>query len=220
MQPSKSFMKRSLTAGFLLTLVLCLAASAQESAVQKVEKTPVSYGLVIDNSGSLRTMLDKVIGVVTEIVDGNGADDEAFLVTFVDTPKIVLRQEFTDSKAELHDAVQNMFVEGGQTAILDAVKISAEYLAKSARTDAGRARALVLVTDGEDRESGSKIEDVLKQLKEQNIRVFVVAMSDGKIFTKLIDRLTKETGGMKFSPKTRTDLTAAAAQLSAAIRTR
>ena len=126
-----------------------------------MEKTPVSYGLVIDNSGSLRTMLDKVISVVTEIVDGNGADDEAFLVTFVDTPKIVLRQEFTDSKPELHDAVQNMFVEGGQTAILDAVKISAEYLAKSARTDAGRARALVIVTDGEDRESGSKIEDVI-----------------------------------------------------------
>ena len=213
-------MKRSLTAGFLLTLVLCLASSAQEPAVQKVEKTPVSYGLVIDNSGSLRTMLDKVISVVTEIVDGNGADDEAFLVTFVDTPKIVLRQEFTDSKPELHDAVQNMFVEGGQTAILDAVKISAEYLAKSARTDAGRARALVIVTDGEDRESGSKIEDVIKLLKEQNIRVFVVAMSDGKIVTKLIDRLTKETGGTKFSPKTRTDLTAAAAQLSAAIRTR
>jgi len=165
-------------------------------------------------------MLDKVIGVVTDIVDGNGSDDEAFLVTFVDTPKIVLRQEFTDSKPELHDAVQNMFIEGGQTAILDAVKISADYLSKSARTDAGRARALVVVTDGEDRESGSKIEDVIKLLKEQNIRVFVVAMSDGKIFTKLIDRLTKVTGGTKFSPKTRTDLTAAAAQLSAAIRTR
>ena len=213
-------MKRSLTAGFLLTLVLCLASSAQEPAPRQVETTPVSYGLVIDNSGSLRTMLDKVISVVTDIVDGNLADDEAFLVTFVDTPKIVLRQEFTDNKAELHDAVQNMFVEGGQTAILDAVKISAEYLAKSARTDTGRARALVVVTDGEDRESGSKIEDVIKLLKEQNIRVFVVAMSDGKIFTKLIDRLTKETGGTKFSPKTRTDLTAAASQLSAAIRTR
>jgi Ca-activated chloride channel homolog len=213
-------MKRSLTAGFLLTLVFCLAARAQDAADQKVEKTPVSYGLVIDNSGSLRTIIDNVIRVVTDIVDGNVADDEAFLVTFVDTPKIVLRQEFTDSKSELHDAVQNMFIEGGQTAILDAVKISADYLAKSARTDAGRARALVLVTDGEDRESGSKIEDVIKLLKEQNIRVFVIAMSDGKIFTKVIDRLTKETGGTKFSPKTRTDLTAAAAQLSAAIRTR
>jgi VWFA-related protein len=213
-------MKRSLTAVFLLTLSFCLATSAQEPGEPKVEKAPVSYGLVIDNSGSLRTMLDKVIGVVTEIVDGNGTDDEAFLVTFVDTPKIVLRQEFTDSKAELHDAVQNMFVEGGQSAILDAVKISAEYLAKSARTDAGRTRALVLVTDGEDRESGSKIEDVIKLLKEQNIRVFVVAMSDGKIITKLIDRLTRDTGGAKFSPKTRADLTAAAAQLSVAIRTR
>ena len=213
-------MKRSLTAAFLLTLLFCLAVGAQEPVEPTVDKAPASYGLVIDNSGSLRTMLDKVIGVVTDIVDGNVTDDEAFLVTFVDTPKIVLRQEFTDSKSELHDAVQNMFIEGGQTAILDAVKISADYLAKNARTDAGRARAPVLVTDGDDRESGSKIDDVIKLLKEQNIRVFVVAISDGKVFTKLIDRLTKETGGAKFSPKTRADLTAAATQLSAAIRTR
>ena len=77
-----------------------------------------------------------------------------------------------------------MFVEGGQTAILDAVKISADYLANNARTDGSRSRALILVTDGEDRESGSKIEDVLKLLKENNIRVFVIAMTDDKLYLR------------------------------------
>jgi uncharacterized protein with von Willebrand factor type A (vWA) domain len=81
-------------------------------------------------------------------------------------------------------------------------------------------RALVMVTDGEDRASVSKIEDVLKLLKENNIRVFVIAMADGKIFTKLLDRVTKETGGIVLAPKNRTDLAAAAKQLAAAIRTR
>jgi Mg-chelatase subunit ChlD len=153
-------------------------------------------------------------------VDENAGEDEAFLVTFVDTPKVVLRQEFTYRKSELHDAAENMFIEGGQTAILDAVKSSAEYLVKNARTEPGRARALVLVTDGEDRASVSKIDDVVKLLKEQNIRVFVIAMSDGKIFTKILDRLTKETGGIIVSPKNRNELTAAAKQVSAAMRTR
>jgi VWFA-related protein len=213
-------MKQILTVSALLVLVLCLSAAAQDRPVPKAEKLPVSYGLVIDNSGSVRTLLDKVITVVTDVVDANEAEDEAFLVTFVDTPKIVLRQEFTSSKSELHDAAQNMFVEGGQTAILDAIKISADYLAKSGRTDGNRARALVLVTDGEDRESGSKVEDVIKLLKENNIRVHVIAIAEGKIFTKLIDRLTKETGGVKFSPKTRAELTSMAAQIATAIRTK
>jgi uncharacterized protein with von Willebrand factor type A (vWA) domain len=159
-----------------------------------------------------------VIVVVTGVIEENRADDEAFFLTFVDTPKIVLRQELTSTKAELHDAAQNMFIEGGQTAILDAVKVSAEYLAKNAQ--AGHSRALVLVTDGEDRESGAKIDDVLRFLKEQNIRVFVIALAEGKVFTKLIDRLTKETAGKKVTPRTKAEITTAAAEISLAMRTK
>jgi VWFA-related protein len=213
-------MKLAVSAAFIFTLVLCATALAQEPATQNTKSVPLSYGLVIDNSGSMRTLLDRVISVVTEVVEQNGPDDEGFLVTFVDTPKIVLRQEFTDSKAELNDAAQNMFIEGGQAAILDAVRISVEYLARTARTDSGRSRALILVTDGDDRESGSKIDDVIRLLKEHEVRVFVIAIADGKIVTKLIDRLTKETGGAKFSPKTRAELAATATQMSAAIRTK
>ena len=207
-------MRKILTAGFLIALALCLPAWAQEPSIAKADKQ-VSYGLVIDNSGSVRTLLDRVITVVSEVVEGNGAEDEAFLVTFVDTPKIVLRQEFTNRKADLHDAAQNMFIEGGRTAILDAVKVSAEYLSRNARTDGDRVRALILVTDGEDRESAARIDDVLKILKDNNIRDFVIAMAETKIFTKLIDRLTKETGGMKFTPRTKAELAAIAKQLSA-----
>ncbi len=204
-----------------LTVGLCVPGAAQdraESPQKPSEQSQVSYGLVVDNSGSFRTLLDRVISVVSDVVEENGADDEAFLVTFVDTPKIVLRQEFTYRKAELHDAAQNMFIEGGQTAILDAIKSSADYLAKNARTDTGRMRALVLVTDGEDRASESKIEDVLKLLKDQNIRLFVIAMSDTRVFTKILDRLTKGTGGLIVAPKGRADLSAAAKQIFAAMR--
>ena len=62
-----------------------------------------------------------------------GPGDEAFLVTFVDTAKIVVRQDLTESKEELRDSAENMFIEGGQTAILDAVKSSADYLAENSR---------------------------------------------------------------------------------------
>ena len=209
----------------LLAAIFALSgiANAQEKAVvpaAEIKTAPVSYGLVADNSGSFRPLLEKVISIVSDIVEENGAEDEAFLVTFVDTPKIVLRQEFTYRKSDLHDAAQNMFIEGGQTAILDAVKSSADYLAKHARTEPGRVRALVLVTDGEDRASVSRLEDVLKVLKEQNIRVYAIAIADGKVFTKVLDRLTKETGGALLVPKNTNDLAAAVRHISAAMRTR
>jgi Ca-activated chloride channel homolog len=204
-------------------LALSITTAAQDRAPAATPETKgaaVSYGLVADNSGSFRPLLDKVITIVSDIVEENASEDEAFLVTFVDTPKIVLRQEFTYRKSDIHDAAQNMFIEGGQTAILDAVKSSADYLAKNARTEAGRLRALVVVTDGEDRASVSKINDVLKILKEQNIRVYAIGIADGKVFTKLLDRLTKETGGALFIPKNKNDITAAVKQVSAAMRTR
>jgi VWFA-related protein len=216
-------MNRFLQAILLVIFALSGMVIAQEKTQDTspgAKSVPVSYGLVADNSGSFRPLLDKVISIISDVVEENGGEDEAFLVTFVDTPKIVLRQEFTYRKSELHDAAQNMFIEGGQTAILDAVKSSAEYLAKNAQTDAGRVRALVLVTDGEDRASVSKLEDVLKLLKEQNIRIYAIAIADGKVFTKLLDRLTKETGGALLSPKTRNDISAAVKQVSAAMRTR
>lgn len=216
-------MTRFIVAILLSIAGLCLSAAGQDAAAVQtsVEKSPVSYGLVVDNSGSFRTLLEKVVTVTSDVVEENGPEDEAFLVTFVDTPKIVLRQEFTFKKSELHDAAQNMFIEGGHTAILDAVKSSADYLVKNAKTDdAGRMRALVLVTDGEDRASQTKIEDVLRLLQDEKIRVFVIAMAEGKVFTKVLDRLTKGTGGAIITPKARNDLADAAKRVSVAMRTK
>ena len=215
-------MIRLIAVSLILIQALCALVSAQDKAVgsKAVERLPVSYGLVVDNSGSFRTLLDRVVAAAADVVEVNGAEDEAFVVTFVDTPKIVLRQEFTTKKSELHDAIENMFIEGGQTAILDAVKSAADYLSQNARNDGDRLHALVLVTDGEDRASVSKIEDVIKILKENHIRVFVVAMSDTKIFPKVIDRLAKETGGIVVVSKTRADLATAVNQISAQMRTR
>lgn len=217
-------MNRSIAIVLTLMIALCSSASGQDKAAPPqnapVVKIPVSYGLIVDNSGSFRPLLDRVTTLASDIVEENAAEDEAFLVSFVSTDKIVLRQEFTNRKSELHDAAQNMFIEGGHTAILDAVKSSAEYLAKSSRTDTGRSRALVLITDGEDRASQTKIEDLLKLLKEENIRVFVIAIAAEKVFTKIPERLARETGGSMLMPKTKAELATAAKEVSVAIRTK
>ncbi len=181
---------------------------------------PVSYGLVVDNSGSYRKLLENVIKLVGTIVDENKPGDEAFLVTFVDTGKIRVRQEITESGAQLRDAAENMFIEGGPTAILDAVNISARYLAENGKGDPGRSLALILITDGDERLSAAKIDEVVRRVKDSKIRIFVLALAEEKIYTKIIDRLCKESGGLKYSPKTRDEIADAAKALSKAIRTR
>ncbi len=183
-------------------------------------QVPVSYGLVIDNSGSYRALLEKVINLASGIVDENKSGDEAFLVTFVDTSKIVLRQDLTENKGEMRDALENMFIEGGQTAIVDAVKSSAVYLSENARTDPDRLKVLVLVTDGDEHKSAANIDEVIKILKDAKIKVFVLALAEEKVYTKVIDRLCKETGGVKYSPKTRDEIAAAVKNLTSAIRTK
>ena len=182
--------------------------------------SPVSYGLVVDNSGSFRLLLDKVISVVADVIETQGPNDEAFLVTFVDTPKIALRQELTNRKTELNDAAQNMYIEGGQTAILDAVKSAADYLDENGSKEPGRIRSLVLVTDGDDRESKTKIEELLTLLRERSIRVYVIAMSDVRMNTKLVGRLSKETGGSVYLPKNKAEFATAAKELSVAMRSK
>src|SRR6188474_2685569 len=184
-----------------------MTAEAQESASKS--GSAVSYGFVVDNSGSYRQLLDRVITLVRAVAEKNSSGDEAFLVTFVDTSKIVVRQEITSEISEIIEAGENMFIQGGPTAILDAVRLSLEHLSANAKDEPGRTRALLLITDGDEHSSQAKIETVIALAKDAKIKIVVVGMSDEKLNTKLLDRLAKETGGTTFYPKTAKEMTQA-----------
>jgi Mg-chelatase subunit ChlD len=195
------------------TIILILASSAalshgQQTATvleSKATNSPVSYGIVVDNSGSFRLLLERVIRIVKKVVDANGPDDETFIVTFVDSGKVVLRQDLTSSKTELYDAAENMFIEGGKTAIIDAVKQSADHLAATKREEPGRIYRLVLITDGDESESKTKIAELFTTLKTEKIAVLVIGISDLQVDIKFIERLVKESGGRKYLPRTQAE---------------
>ena len=211
--------KKTLTIGFLLSLLIVnLVAQDKNVGKLKNETVPVSisYGIVVDNSDSYRMLLDGVVEAVKNIVNDNKADDETFLVRFVDTDKIYLSQDFTPDKNLIQDAADEMYIEGGKTAILDAIYFSAKYL--SANAESNRRRALVLITDGDDRQSKVKLEEVLKFLKGEQIQVFSIGLSDEKVYTKLLDKLAKETNGRFFTPKNRAEIQTVIKELTAIIR--
>jgi Ca-activated chloride channel family protein len=207
---------------FLLSLLAAVAAStaaAQDVQEPATPRTPVSYGIVVDNSGSLRTKLDRVVRSVMAMIESNGPDDEAFLVTFVDTDNIHVRQEMTSDTAQLTDAANNMYIQGGKTAFIDALKLSIDHLSENARTEPGRLRRLVVITDGDDTGSKTKLVDLSALLKEKQIPVLVLAISDLQVHTKTIDRVVKDSGGRKYQPKLSNELESSLKAITADLRT-
>ena len=199
------------------------------------EEVPISYGMAVDNSGSMRSQIDKVIEAAKEIINSNKPGDETFLVRFIDRDKIETLQDFTPSKQALMEALDNMYIEGGQTAILDAVYLSAEHVAtyKKSEFDDRRRRALVLVTDGEDRLSYYSREQLFAKLREEDVQIFVIGFvndlekdNGGIIRTSsrgkavdLINRLAKETGGRAFFPNSLSELPGIANEIIRDLRT-
>ncbi len=192
----------------LIVLGLALALPFYAQTSQPTE-TSLSYGLVVDNSGSLRPIMKRIIQASKNVVVGNKVNDETFVIRFVSSTEIERSADFTQNKTVLNSAIEKFEPRGGQTAIIDALYLSAEYLAQKGKSaDQNRRRALVLITDGEDRDSYYKMEQLLELLKKEKIAVYVIGFlnevkesSGKKAFqkaTEFISTITKETGGSAF----------------------
>ncbi len=199
------------------------------------EEVPISYGIVIDNSGSLRNQINQVIDAGKTIVNSNKPGDETFLVRFVSSDEIKIQQDWTANKSDLTDALDDLYIEGGQTAILDAVYLSAEHAAEHKKgndLDDKRRRALILVTDGEDRNSFYPQDKLFDSLRESDVQIYVIGFvneldkeggfirkSQRERAVKLLDRLSKETGGRAFYPTSLSELPKIAEDITKDLRT-
>jgi hypothetical protein len=196
-----------------------MAVSAQENSPKpEASADPISYGFVIDNSGSFRKLLEDVIQFIGKVLDEQKPGDEAFFVRFIDTEKIKLDQELTSDASEIRDAADAMYIQGGQTAVIDAVRSAGEYLAENGKAENKGRRAILIVTDGDERASVTKPEAAIKILKDAGIRLIAVAVSDEKVQTKVLERLTKETGGKLFVLKHKGELRTIGSEVAAALR--
>ena len=198
------------------------------------EEVPISYGLAVDTSGSLRSQLQSVIDAGKTIINANKPGDETFLVRFISSDKIETVQDFTASKELLTDGLDSFYVEGGQTAIIDAVYLSAEHVSEYKKGDEGdrRRRALIVITDGEDRNSFYKQEQLFARLREEDVQIFVIGFvneldKEAGLIRKsprekavgLINKLATETGGRAFFPESIADLPQIANEIIRDLRT-
>ena len=188
----------------------------QEIEFFSQSELPTNYSLVVDNSGSLRRQIEKVIDAGKILVNSNRPQDEAMIIRFVSSDKISVEQDFTNKKEYLIDALDNFHIEGGQTAIRDAVYLAAEKIGaheKSNRAEDRLRRAMILVTDGEDRASFYTESQLYQMLRESDVQIYVIGFiqdldkesglirkSDQSRAKDFLEKLASETGGKAYFP--------------------
>lgn len=197
-------------------------------------EVPTNYAVVVDNSGSMRRQLDKVIEAGKVFVNANRPEDETMIVRFIGRDKIEIEQPFTPNKSELIDALENLFIEGGQTAVIDAVYLTVENVDSYERSDREdrKRRALILVTDGEDRNSYYSEKQLMELLRESEVQIYAIGFVDelsneGGFISKspqakakaLLEKMAAETGGKAYFPSSPAELPRLAQEISSEIRT-
>ena len=185
------------------------------------EEVPISYGLAVDTSLSLRNQLQSVMDSAKTIINSNKRGDETFIERFISSDKINIEKEFTSNKDELIEAIENLYLEGGQTAVIDGVYLAAEHVAEYRKGDDSdrRRRALIVITDGEDRHSFYTESQLLQRLREEDVQIFIIGFvseldKDSAFIRKsaqdkainLIKKLATETGGRAFFPQSLAEL--------------
>ena len=178
--------------------------------------------------------LQSVIDAGKAIINSNKSGDETFLERFISSDKIEIVQDFTGSTDLLLDGLDNLYVEGGQTAVIDGVYLAVEHLAKYKKGDDNdrRRRALIVITDGEDRDSFYKQDQLFARLREEDVQIYVIGFvneleKDGGFIRKstrekavnLLNKLATETGGRGFFPQSLSELPNIAKEIVRDLRT-
>jgi Ca-activated chloride channel family protein len=198
----------------------------QQIAFFDREETAVSLALVIDTSGTMRSKLETVVQAVTNLVRADKPEDEVAVIQFKD--QIELLEEFTTDEREVEDALGDL-VAHGQTALLDAVLLSSDYVQKEGRR---RRKALLVVTDGLEEGSYYTYDQVAERLRQLDVRLYFIGFTNdldqtGSIFRKspkknaetLLGRLAEESGGRAFFPADVSEVGAISDEIARDLRT-
>ena len=201
-----------------------------EQTVLSVERDrrPVDCVIAIDSSGSLRSLMPTTLEAAKVIIMNRRPEDEILVMRFISSDKIEKMVDFTGDERALLFALWQVRIEGGQSAIIDALYIAASNaFTDDKKTGKDRRKAVVIITDGEDRNSRFTQDALIKMLRQSDVQVFALGLvveldkesglmrkSPREKAEKLLQTVTSETGGRVFFPKKKTELIDSIQQIS------
>jgi Ca-activated chloride channel homolog len=180
---------------------------------------PVSLGILVDSSGSMRDKRAAVNAAALILLEASNPRDATFIVNFSD--RAILDQGFTSDTAALNRGLSH-FDSKGTTALYDAVSASADELVNHGKLPK---QVLLVITDGADNASRLDLEQAIRRV--QNLGGPVV-YSIGLLFgtdkkeseraRDALEKLSQETGGIAYFPSSLQDVESIATAVASDIR--
>jgi VWFA-related protein len=183
------------------------------------EDAPVTVGLVIDASGSMRPKIGEVIAAAMSFVRLSNPDDELFAIRFNDDVESVTHATET-VRVENADQVRHALLSirpDGRTALYDGLVEAIDRLDAASRPR----KVLILISDGGDNVSRATRDQVLARARRSNAAIYTIGLFDNHDIDRnprLLKSLAQETGGERYLPQSAGPLLAACQRIAREIR--
>jgi len=180
---------------------------------------PVSLGILVDNSGSMRDKRAAVNAAALKLVRASNAEDTTFIVNFSD--RAILDQGFTSDIDALSRGLSH-FDSKGTTALYDAVAASADELGKHGKHPK---QVLLVITDGADNASRLGLEQAIRRVQSLGGPVvysigllFGADKEESQRARQALEMISQETGGVAYFPRSLQDVDSIAVEVARDIR--
>jgi VWFA-related protein len=165
------------------------------------EDVPVTVGLVVDHSGSMKPKLRDVITAARTFVQASRPDDQMFVVDFNEDVTLIAPDAIPAGNRS--DAMARAISDrpaSGKTALYDAAVLAFSQLSAGGGPEK---KVLIVISDGGDNASKHKLAEVLKTAERSSALVYTIGIFDEDDADKnpgVLSRLARATGGDAFFP--------------------
>jgi Ca-activated chloride channel family protein len=188
---------------------------------------PVTLGVVIDDSGSMKEKREAVNAAAVTFVKTSNPQDQVFVVNFNDVYYLDTPGDFATNLEELKAALDKIDSRGG-TALYDAVYASLDHMKLGNRDK----KVLLVVTDGQDNASRYSYEELIQYAQKGNAVIYTIGLlgaeEPGGLFkmrgggtrqaAKKLEKLAEVTGGQAYFPTSLDEVEATCVQVARDIR--
>lgn len=188
---------------------------------------PVTMGIVIDDSGSMREKRPAVNAASLTFVKTSNVQDQVFVVNFNDVYYLDTPGDFASNIEDLKAALDKIDSRGG-TALYDAVNAALDHLKLGNRDK----KTLLVITDGEDNASRYSLDELVRRAQKSNAVVYCIGLlgdeQPGGLFkvhsggakhaAKVLKELAEITGGQAYFPKSLGEVEQTCVQIAHDIR--
>jgi Ca-activated chloride channel family protein len=183
------------------------------------EDAPVSLGVIVDTSGSMKDKMERVRQAVTQFCEIANVQDEFFMITFSDEPH--MSSDFTNTAEDIEKELLYIHSKG-RTALLDAIYMGIEKMRQARYSK----KALLVISDGGDNHSRYGEREVKSAVKESDVMIYAIGTFDRYVPTQeemlgpgLLANVAQVTGGRAFTLENPNEMPAVAHRIGTELRT-